>query len=559
MRLTYRIAAGFLVLLAVLIGPAVYHLTVIHRLQGHVTDLARPTVELAQATQRLEEALGELDRLTRKLQPYSVEGDPTEALRAVKEWRQVIEKEIEEIWQLAASEDQRQPVREFLELWEGYRRRAEPLERRLTALALGASQGAAQTEGGLPGAAQLTVLRDDIIAISQQLPKIEAVFEEAIEGRVTEIEAESERAELVAQIAALLALAGALTASVLVSASIVRPLGRLARGTRELAGGKFSFRVEPSGGPELKALAEDFNAMAERLSVLDQLKKDLVSDVSHDLKAPLASMQETTRLLLERLPGPLTEKQQRLLEMNLRCGNRLSKMIADLLDLSRLENRSEQLPRRPEDLRQLVATALDELESTFLERAVQVCRDLPPEPLFVDCHAPSILQLLQNLVSNGVKYSPAGGSLGVRLSDLSLPKGSWWRRPPELVKRPLPEDLREGILLEVWDSGPGVPDPHKEEIFDRFHRLNGEHRLSQGAGLGLAIAREVTSRHGGLIWVEDHPGGGSSFRVVLPRHPEGPPAATAAPKRGASSENTDRPRRPPNEKEPRRLLEASRH
>ena len=533
MSLTYRIALGFLALLAMMVALAVYHLLVIHEVRSRVTQVSAKTFRAIQLSTEIRENLITLHDVTSKLPAYrlsrdvltsgalSAEGSEgareegvTDEGTTDEDWaerlaglRAEVNENLLEFNRLAGLTPQEyQAIFAFDELWRTYRGRAPEAEARYMT-------GEVDSQGPL-----LEELND----LRGLLPHIQEASEQALKTYWEESQGQADQAELVAQGAALMALVAALVSSLVVSTSVIRPLGRLARGTRELAKGDFSYRVPPSGSPELVDLAKDFNIMAKRLSALDQLKKDLVSNVSHDLKAPLASMQETTRLLLDRLPGSLTEKQARLLDLNLRCGERLSGMISDLLDLSRLEAQGETWPLEPLDLRVLVTTALDELENLVQDKRLQVLRDLPEEPVTVDCHGPSILQVLQNLVSNAVKFSPAGGEVGVRLQNLAAAKGSWWRRPSSPLREHLGRETRLGVLLEVWDSGPGVPDDHKERIFDRFHRVDTDRRGQQGTGLGLAIAQAIVQRHRGALWVEDRPEGGSSFRMVLWRLPQTP-------------------------------------
>jgi two-component system sensor histidine kinase GlrK len=125
--------------------------------------------------------------------------------------------------------------------------------------------------------------------------------------------------------------------SLLIVRSISKPLANLTEGTRAIADGKFFYRLDTTRKDEFAQLAQDFNKMTLRLNELDELKKDFVSHVSHELKAPLASMQETIQIMLEEIPGPLTEKQKRLLALNLQSGTRLTSMISNLLDHSTAE------------------------------------------------------------------------------------------------------------------------------------------------------------------------------------------------------------------------------
>ena len=185
------------------------------------------------------------------------------------------------------------------------------------------------------------------------------------------------------------AAAIALVVSFLVSFFIVRsisePLHHLTEGTRAVAEGKFYYRLDASRNDEFALLAKDFNTMTARLNELDQMKKDFVSHVSHELKGPLASMQETTHMLLEEIPGSLTEKQKRLLDLNLLSSKRLSSMLENLLDMSRLEAGVMEYELTTQELVVLIQTVVSQLEPQALEKTIRVEPDLPAKPLIVEC------------------------------------------------------------------------------------------------------------------------------------------------------------------------------
>src|SRR6516162_5421599 len=140
--------------------------------------------------------------------------------------------------------------------------------------------------------------------------------------------------------------------------------------------------------------------MAQRLVEVDQMKKNFISHVSHELKAPLASMQETTHLLLERIPGPLTEKQQRLLDLNLQSGKRLAQMIGNILDLSRLEAGIVEYDMQPSDVADLMHNVVMELSNEARERSLRILTDIQREPLIVKCDPNRMVQLFTNLLEN---------------------------------------------------------------------------------------------------------------------------------------------------------------
>lgn len=327
------------------------------------------------------------------------------------------------------------------------------------------------------------------------------------------------------------AVLGALLLGVLVSGVIVRSIAdalrRLQEGTREVAAGNFAYRLEPRRDDEFAQLARDFNVMTRRLGELDQMKKDFLSKVSHDLKTPLASMRETTRALLDEVPGPLTERQQRLLELNDQSAARLSAMIGKILELSALEAGALSFETRPTDIVALTERALQEIAPAAREH--ELAFTPPAEPLLVIGDGERITRVLVNLLENAVKFSPRGAPVCVAVEPVAarpehvLP-GRW--APFEGAHAPT-----GAIMLTVSDAGPGIPDAEKERVFERFFQAESGKRVhGRGVGLGLTICREIVDAHHGALWVDDAPGGGSTFVLLLPRAAAVPrPVAVAGP------------------------------
>jgi two-component system sensor histidine kinase GlrK len=280
-----------------------------------------------------------------------------------------------------------------------------------------------------------------------------------------------------------------------------------------LAQGDFAVLVDESGKDELAELAAHFNVMVSKLRELDQLKGDFVSHVSHELKAPLASMQETTRLLMDEIPGGLNEKQRRLLKLNLACGERLSEMIKNLLDLSKIEADAMQYQFEISDLAATVEMAVDEFRGLAGEKNLSLEIKLPDEPALIPCDEERCLQVLGNLISNAIKFSDRGKSITVEIQCLDTPPQSI----PEVKRHQLLTSSKRFCVISVRDRGRGVSDKDKERIFERFFVLTkGRKNLGQSTGLGLAISRRIAEAHRGLLWVEDNPGGGSVFHFLLP-------------------------------------------
>jgi two-component system sensor histidine kinase GlrK len=257
--------------------------------------------------------------------------------------------------------------------------------------------------------------------------------------------------------------------------------------------------------------------MRSRLTEVEEMKKNFISHVSHELKAPLASMQETTHLMLERIPGSLTEKQQRLLELNLQSGKRLAQMIGNILDLSRLEAGIVEYDMQMSDVADLMHSVVIELSNQAREKSLALLTDIQRAPLIVECDPNRMVQLFTNLLENAVRFSARGGSVTVNVRQIRhLPP-----MPRTARIRMRSEERENGFaLVTIADSGPGIDDAHKEAIFHTFHQMtHGKKSLGESLGLGLAISRAVVEAHRGTIWVEDNASGGAIFYVLFPRMP----------------------------------------
>jgi signal transduction histidine kinase len=274
-------------------------------------------------------------------------------------------------------------------------------------------------------------------------------------------------------------------------------------------------------------VAREFNVMTERLDELDRMKREFVSKVSHDLKTPLSSMQETTAVMLDEVPGPLTPKQRKLLVINQESGQRLYAMITKLLDLSRIEA-GLGAERQLVDVTSLLHRSVDYLEqgsaaSRFTLTAGESGR------LHVLGDLEALTQVFDNLLDNALKFSPFDGHVAVRITSLS----SRGDMPPERWAALRRDGRTPGaVLVTVSDEGPGITDEEKERVFERFYQTDaGRGVRARGVGLGLAICREIIAVHGGAIWVTDNEPRGSVFYVLLPsasEQSEGAPGASVA-------------------------------
>jgi signal transduction histidine kinase len=248
-----------------------------------------------------------------------------------------------------------------------------------------------------------------------------------------------------------------------------------------------------------------------RFRLLDQLKSDMVSTVSHELKTPLTGVQMTVHLLLEEVVGPLNSKQVELLLAARQDSDRLLAIINDLLDLTRIEQGRVRLDLRPVAPADLVAGAVDRSEARARDSGVElkgsVAFGLPP----VSVDADRVGHVFDNLVGNALAHTPRGGSVTLSAK----------------------VDGSDSVEFEVADTGEGIAPEHLDRVFEKFYRAPGS-KSPGGAGLGLAIAREIVEAHGGRIGAESQPGRGARFVFHLPIDPAEPGGGPSWPTPAAS-------------------------
>jgi PAS domain S-box-containing protein len=234
------------------------------------------------------------------------------------------------------------------------------------------------------------------------------------------------------------------------------------------------------------------------LRKLDEMKSGLLSVVSHELKTPLTSIRMALHLLLEERVGPLNPKQTELATAAREDSDRLDKIIAGLLDMGRLESGRAQLELRPETARHLIDDALAPLSAGFHDKGINVDIAVAPETPEVLVDPDRIGHVMTNLLTNAMKFTDPGG----RVTLTAAPEGT------------------DRVCFVVADTGVGIPAEHLPRVFDRFFRVPGISGATAGAGLGLAIAREIVQIHGGQIDVQSTPGQGTRFSFTLRTKPE---------------------------------------
>lgn len=227
---------------------------------------------------------------------------------------------------------------------------------------------------------------------------------------------------------------------------------------------------------------------------IDQMKSDFVSVVSHELRTPLAAMKGATDNLLDGIAGDLAPLQRDCLLIAKRNIDRLSRLISDLLDTSRIEAGKLQLYKQSIDIAQIINDVLRLFEESAKERNVRLAVSLEAALPKIEADPDKITQVLTNLVGNAMKFTPSGDQISVTAC-----AGNNF------------------IQIDVADTGTGIPHQDLEKIFDKFYQVShaGSER-AKGTGLGLTISKGIVEKHGGKIWAESLLGKGSKFSFTLP-------------------------------------------
>ena len=296
-----------------------------------------------------------------------------------------------------------------------------------------------------------------------------------------------------------------------VAQSLTAPLDELTDAARAMADGDYSRRVRGDRRDEFGELAETFNLMAADLEAVDQHRKELVANVSHELRTPIAAL----RAVLENVVDGVSDADPETMRTALQQTDRLGRLVAHLLDLSRLDNGVVPLHARRFEVWPYLAGVLKEANMSkgqgHSRTDVHLHLDVSPPELTAYADAERLHQVVANLIDNAVKHSPPHGRVTVRARTGTN---------------------EESLEVEVLDEGPGIPESERARVFERFNRTKSSEASSRragggagggdgGTGLGLAIARWAVDLHGGWIRVAESPRG-CRIQVTLPGLDESP-------------------------------------
>lgn len=321
------------------------------------------------------------------------------------------------------------------------------------------------------------------------------LHETGINAGVTRSRESSAQAEAVTEQLVLLALVFGIALAGFASYTILRPLRQLQSHIKQIGQGDFRTSLNIRAPSELRDLVDAVNWMGTKLQELDDMKGEFLAHVSHELRTPMASIQEGTHLLLDEIPGPLSQEQRTTLRIMADSSRRLITLISTILDLSKMDAGMMEYRIVPTDLKRITDMSVNKIRLLADAKHVQLLVEAPAQRTWVKSDALRIEQVLDNLLSNALKFSSEGG----------------------IVKVLMKPDPKAGVLeVSVSDSGPGILAEDLPYIFERFYqgRTKAKH-ATPGSGLGLALAKKVVEAHGGRIWIESEAKKGTTVRFIL--------------------------------------------
>ncbi|MED4850758.1 HAMP domain-containing sensor histidine kinase [Caldifermentibacillus hisashii] len=275
----------------------------------------------------------------------------------------------------------------------------------------------------------------------------------------------------------------------IVSRFIVKPLTKMTKATQELAKGNFDIQLHSKRKDEIGVLARNFDMMAEDLQEIEQMRKNFISDVSHEIQSPLTTIRGFSRALREK-ELPVAERLE-FLQIIESESERLSRLSSHLLRLASLESNQHPFEPKRFSLDEQIRTVILNLKPEWSKKQLRFTVDLPKTYIVAD--EDLLHQVWQNMIHNSIKYNKNGGTIGVRIKKKSLT-----------------------IIIEIEDTGIGIEEEHQRKIFERFYKVEHSRTKKNGSGIGLSIVKKIVELHHGDICVTSKPGEGSRFTITLP-------------------------------------------
>lgn len=340
----------------------------------------------------------------------------------------------------------------------------------------------------------VTISDDDFAAINDTGRQIYLLSQRGIYHEVETLHREEEQAEKLLLFLASTCLPLTIILVFFLTRLITRPIKQIDQGLHLLGKGDFATEITVNGPDDLAALGIRLNWLRQQLAYYEQEKNKFASHISHELKTPLASIHEASELLGDEVAGPVTEQQREVIAiLRKNCGE-LKKLIENLVGLTMAQAEKACLQISEFDLEELVAEVVTDYKAAIVNNILTLTTVLGP--LSVQGDRQRIKTVVDNLLSNAIKYTPSGGT--IKISG---------------------QAVNGQVFLEIHDSGPGISESEREQIFSPFFHgtATSSRNYVKGTGLGLAIAKEYVTAHNGTLELVRLEEAGACFRITLPQ------------------------------------------
>lgn len=314
--------------------------------------------------------------------------------------------------------------------------------------------------------------------------------------------------------------------SLLLSRALTVPIHKLVVGAQKIGSGDLSHKMDFQRKDEIGILADEFNKMGDKLKELDDMKRDFVASITHELRSPLGAIQSYISLMLEKRDFSQEVMEDNLLRMK-KNTLRLARFINDLLDVAKIEAGKLDIMPTKVNVISAITDVVDLFKASASEKKITM--EVKIEPLTQSLSEPSDLyvradddrfrQVVTNLVNNALKFTPDGGKITVRVNSeqqIANREGA-----NQMTTQSLNRSIAQSpyVVVSVSDTGIGIPADSLERIFSKFEQVKADRDRTKGpkgTGLGLAIAKAIVELHGGKIWVESTVGIGTTFYFTIP-------------------------------------------
>jgi len=330
---------------------------------------------------------------------------------------------------------------------------------------------------------------------AQRLRELARVASAERDERLVRIEAISVRTANAILVSLIVAVMMVIVISAFNTHSVSAPISRLREKTKAVARGDFGEPLNIPSPPEIRELADAFNTMCDRLRELDQMKIDYIGHLSHELRTPLTAIKEASSMLQEGLFATAPERERELQGLIRQECERLIRSVNRLLDFSMMESGMMPLSVQEAGLLPIVEKNLQRFSPLAQRKNIALQHEIPPELPRLRMDTEKIEMVLENLLSNALKFTPDGGRITITARH---------RADANCVE------------VAVSDTGRGIPASGLQEVFEKFRRVDDGKGAVRGTGLGLAIVKHIINAHGGHVWAESEFGKGSTFTFSLP-------------------------------------------